>query len=261
MKRLLLFILCFVFVFALWGCEAEKSVLQDSEERSEEIEKIMYNDGELVASTPDETGARPAQIPGFTLEASLSAKPLPRAIKGSSLQLIAVGRYSGCYTEDGTDDTVTDISAVVVQNISEKCVKNATIVLVGKDAKEYVFSLTMLPGGCSALLLESNRSVWQNDESISDTSAIVEEAEQSEINEDKLKITFKDGKLNLKNLTDKDFRAVYVRYKNYTAGNVYMGGVTYSASFDNVAAGGEYGVESVHYFEGYSNILLVQIVE
>lgn len=263
MKRPFILLLCIILsLLLLCGCKGQqKGSDADLNNSVENIEDILYENGEITASTPDETGARPGRIPGFTPEKDLSQLRLPCIIKGSSLQLIALGSYSGYYTEDGTDDTVTDISAVVVQNIGQKCIKNATVTLVGKDSKEYAFAITTLPAGCSALVLESHRNTWQEGEGITHVSGVSEELDTLELQSDKLDISFKNDKFYLKNLTETDFRAVYIRYKNYTAGNVYMGGVTYSATIDNVTAFGEFECESAHYFEGYSKILMVQIVE
>lgn len=261
MKRQILILLCIVMcILFVFGCGKRNVSDESSSVKADSIEDMIYENGEFVAATPDETGARPGQIAGFTPDRELLKVSLPCRINGVALQVISVGRYSGYYTEDGTDDPVTDVCAIVVQNTGDKCIKNATVVLVAEDAREYIFAVTTLPAGKSALILEADRSQWQ-EEKITKISGVSEELDCLELHKDKLQITFKDGKFRLKNLTDSDYRAVYIRYKNYTSGNVYMGGVTYSASIDNVAAQGEYECESIHYFEGYSEVLLVQIVE
>ncbi len=260
MKKCILTLLCSVLC-VLFLCSCNSGDTQSGTHQADDIEDMLYENEKIVASTPDETGARVGQIPGFEVNGNLSAMAMPYVIKDTSLQVIAVGSYSGYYIEDGTDDYVSGISAIVVQNSGNKCIKNATVVLAGENAKEYTFVLTTLPAGTSALVLESHRNVWQEEDKIFHISAVCEEIDEPELNSDKLSISFKDGKFKLKNLTDTDFRAVYIRYKNYTAGNVYMGGVTYSATIDNVAAQGEYECESVHYFEGYSKMLMIQIIE
>ncbi|MBR2724261.1 MAG: hypothetical protein IKB72_02335 [Ruminococcus sp.] len=262
MKRQILFLLSIVMCLLLmFGCSAKSGSDDNSSGKADSIEDMIYENGETISATPDETGARPAQIPGFTPDREMLRLSLPYGINGTPLQVIAVGRYSGYYVEDGTDDSVTDVSAVVVQNIGQKCIKNATVILAGKDAKEYAFAITTLPSGKAALILESHRSEWQKEEEIAHISAVSEELDELELHSDKLSISFKDGKFRVKNLTDADYRAVYIRYKNYTAGNVYMGGVTYSASIDNVMAHGEYECESIHFFKGYSEVLMLQVIE
>lgn len=259
MKKSVYILLCSVVIFCvLFGCSqkgAEKNIQAEISGSDTLKEEVLY------ASTPDETGARASQIPNFSSERTLCAFSMPHNA-GKSLQLISVGRYSGAYVEDGTDDSVSDVAAVVIQNTGDKFIKSANITLVGKNNKEYSFSLTSLPAGCSVLLLETNRAVFIAEESITvATVGTVEEQPIPQLCEDKVSVDFADGKLILKNLTDKDFRAVYIRYKNYTAGNVYMGGVTYSASFSNVTTSGEYVCESAHFTEGFSQIMMVQIVE
>ena len=149
----------------------------------------------------------------------------------------------------------------MVQNTSEKPIQHAILTLGVGEEKLYTFSLSTLPAGCSALILETDKMVLSESKGIDAFSSDVIQCDALETNSEKIRITFENGKIQLKNLTNSDFRGVYVRYKNYTDGNVYFGGITYSATFDNVAAKGSYDYKAGHFHKDLSHVLMVQIVE
>lgn len=265
MKKALYILLCFALsLVCLCGCTA--STVPENSEKTTEAEtetqqEIMLENTTLAVATPDETGARPAQIMGFTADRSMSSVSLPHTMGNASLQVITVGRYSGYFTEDGSYDAVSDIAAVVVQNVSGDFIRSATITAVGDGGKEYKFPLTSLPAGRSVLVLESGKSVIAENEKISALATGVVETQTAELHKDKVQITYTNGNFNVKNLTDKNLSAVYIKYKSYTSGNVYMGGVTYNATIDNLGSNSEKQCKPLNFYNGYSEIMMVQIIE
>ena len=247
MKKSLCILMCVLLAVSfLWGCN-----------NTDESET-----NKAIVSTPDETGARQSQIAGFTPDKTMTTVSLPHTMGKTMLQVISVGRYSGYYTEDGSNTSVTDVVAVVVQNVSSKFIRNATVTGVGSDGKEYKFPFTCLPAGRSVLILESSKSTLPSNQKISAlATGVVETSDAAELHADKVKITFENGNFNVKNLTDKNFSAVYIRYKSYTSGNVYMGGVTYSATVENLSAHSEKQCKPLNFYDGYSEILMVHIAE
>ena len=261
--RLTAFLLCMLLVLCTFaGC---KSAQTDSEETtaytipSGAVTDITHVDSSV--STPDEKGADVNNIEGFTPEVTPDGQIAGCTFTDVPLVVSAMGSYSGKYVEDGTDDAVENICALIVKNTSDKPIQYATVTLTGEENAEYTFVLSTLPAGCSALVLETERKAYEQGLYSLQPSAEVTECEELSICEDKVKITFDGEYLHLENLTDTDFRAIYVRYKNYTSGNVYTGGITYNASFDNVQAKESYEYESAHFYTGGSQVLMVQIVE
>lgn len=96
------------------------------------------------------------EIPGFALieDAQIGAV-------NEQLRVIGVGAYSGAYFEDGSDETVQDVLAVVVQNTGEDWVVNADLTLAC-DGDTAQFSVSALPGRTCALLLEKNRFEYED---------------------------------------------------------------------------------------------------
>ena len=264
MKKILCIFMCLVLsALCLCGCGTSADVPEDADKAAvAETTDTLIENSSLLVATPDETGARPAQITGFAADREMSAVSLPHTMGNATLQVIAVGRYSGYFTEDGSYDAVTDIAALVVQNVSSKFIRSATVTAVTNGGKECRFPLTSLPAGRSVLVLESGKSVIAEDEKINAlATGVVETVDAAELHTDKLEITFSGGNFNVKNLTDKKFSAVYIRYKSYTSGNVYMGGVTYSATVDNLDAFSEKQCKPLNFYKGYSEIMMVQIIE
>ena len=232
---------------------------------------------EVPIASPDESGAVISKIPGFTADTQSRGVNFPCEIEDNNLVITAFGSYTGDYVEDGDDEAVENIMAIVVQNTSDKPVQYATVTLntaedettatsaedteSSEKSSEYTFVLSTLPAGCSALVLESAKQTCDADTEFAGITASVTECDALSTKSDKVSINFEDGKLKLKNLTDTDYRAVYVRYKNFTDGNVFMGGITYNASFESVTASESYEYEPAHFFEDTSLILMVEIVE
>lgn len=263
--RILSCVLCVLVVFSVfYGCSNKKPSAPVTDELvmvTQGEPDTQVDKGENVISTPDETGARLGSIQGFVQKNSLSSQSFPQAVGDGALAVVSVGEYTGAYIEDGTDIMVENVAAVIVQNISDKPIQHATLNLSTGEEKLYTFALSTLPVGRSALVLDTDKKLLAADTEITTFSADVKKCDVFETNSDKIKVTFENGVLKLTNLTDSDFRGVYVRYKNFTAGNVYFGGITYSASFDNVGAKGTYEYKAAHYYKDYSQIIMVQIVE
>lgn len=260
--RLTALLLCALFLAAvLWGCGDTADSTQTQPDTIPSGAVTDVTNVESSVSTPDESGADIASIEGFTPEYTPNGELSALAITDAPVVLSSVGSYFGKYVEDGSDEAVENICAVVIKNTGDKPIQYATVNLTAEDGTEYCFVLSTLPAGCSALVLESEKKAYTQTLAECTISADVTQCEELVLEEEKVRVTFNGELLRLKNLTDTDFRAVYVRYKNYTAGNVYLGGITYNATFESVTAGGSSEYDSTHFYTGGSQVLMIQIVE
>lgn len=257
-------ILCLVMVLAVFSACSNSGSTADTQ-YVEQVGGDGNDNGtdraEGEVSTPDETGARLGKIQGYLQKNFLSEHTLPQVAGDSCVTILSVGEYTGAFVEDGTDLEVSGVAAVVIQNTGDKPIQHGTVSLGSGEEKLYTFSISTLPAGSCSLVLDTEKKLLDSSKTVTSFVADVTECEAFETNSDKIKITAKDGLLKLTNLTDSDFRGVYVRYKNFTAGNVYYGGITYSASFENVGAKGSYEYKAAHFFKDYSHIVMVQIIE
>lgn len=263
--RLFACILCLVMMLAVFSaCDGNKGSTADTqyvEQVGGDGTKDEPDHSENEVSTPDETGARLNKIQGFAQKNFLSTQTLPQTLSDGAITIVSLGEYSGAYVEDGTDLQVDKIAAVVLQNTGDKPIQHGTVTLSAGEEKLYTFSVSTLPVGSSALVLDTEKKLLDTNKEVTSFIADVTACEELEINSDKIKITSEDGKIKLTNLTSTDFRGVYVRYKNFTSGNVYYGGITYSASFENVGANGSYEYKAAHFYTDYSHVVMVQIIE
>lgn len=193
----------------------------------------------------------PFEIPGFTLIQEAEVGKLE-----GDLELLGVGRYSGEFFEDGSDEPITEVYAAVVRNNGEDWVDFAVLTM-SCGAKTLTFELSALPGSTSALLLETGRTIWTAGDSCSNPHAVITEDTTEHIFsfEETFTLYPSDGVINLQNISDKTFRNdILVYYKNFDYG-LFLGGITYRARFSGLAP--EQIGQSIqsHYSDARSTIL------
>lgn len=259
MKKFFLSLLpiMFLIIGVLCGC-GQKNATDSDATSTADAQGVT---APAVIASPDESGAAISKIAGFTADAEVKGMSFPYITEDSELTVASIGAYRGEYVEDGIDEEVQNVAAIVVQNTSDKPVLYATVTVKDTADNEYTFVLSTLPVGHSAVVLEAEKQIYTSGAELAEITASVTECDELNKNSDKVSLRFDGEKLCLENLTDTDYRAVYVRYKNYTDGNVYLGGITYNASFESVAAGGTYEYEPAHFLKDSSVILMVEIVE
>ena len=147
---------------------------------------------------------------------------------GKGLTLLEVGKYTGIYMEDGTDEVVSDVLMLIVSNDGDQDIQYAeiTISTSGGDAK---FSLSTLPVGEKIVLLEQNRMIWSADEDYSNVKAknIAVFSEPVTLCAEQLEFQTLDGVINITNISGEDITGdITVYYKN-AATDLLYGGITY----------------------------------
>lgn len=160
--------------------------------------------------------------------------PLPSQEQGINLgyglQVTDMGSYTGMYMEDGTDEIVSGIMMLVVENTGEQDIQYAEITMDFAD-QQAQFSLTTLPVGAKVVLLEKNRIQWEDSMDDGTVLPMVHNVasfqEPLSTMEDKLKIGIVDGAINVTNISGEDIPGtISVYYKN-AASDIYYGGITY----------------------------------
>lgn len=177
---------------------------------------------------------------------------------GQGMYITSTGKYTGVYMEDGTDEIVSDVAMITVENKGNSIIQYAEIT-IPTDEGEANFSLsTLVPGG-KMILLEKNRMRSFADEvstAVADNIAIF--SEPVSLCEDKVKLQILDGAINVTNISGKDIeRDILIYYKNYVDG-IYYGGITYRVKLENGLKGGEIRqIMADHFSETNSRIMFV----
>ena len=152
-------------------------------------------------------------------------------VSQSGLDILAVGSYSGSFFEDGSDEAVENIAAIVIRNTGAQTAEYGEI-----DAGTFHFVFTGLPVNAVMLVLESDRGAY-SEISGAQVAARVNVVEVSEDYDEAFEVYLGDGVINIRNISGKRFSEdVFVYYKNIQDG-VLLGGITYRARFNGVADG------------------------
>ena len=175
------------------------------------------------------------------------------------LTITNIDKYAGIYMEDGSDEMVSNLLMIQVENTTGKDLYLAQIKLeYGNKTAE--FQVTNLPNGAKAVLLERQRMSYTAQLPQSASAENVAFTTEFSMFADQLEVNALDGVINVKNISGKDIpEDIYVYYKNY-AGNLYYGGITYRIQIDGGLKAGEIRqIMASHYIQSSSKLLMVTI--
>lgn len=182
-------------------------------------------------------------------------------LSDSNLTVESIGAYSGSFIEDGSDEATKNVTAMLITNNSDQMLQVALIDFQVNSNETASFKVTNLPAGTSTLVLESNKREFSDKDTYTYGNAATGYMDQPTLEEDKVELKTENGKITLKNKTDKELKRVYVYYKYMQIGGAYFGGITYRTPFENVGAGKEAEAVAAHFNPDSSQIMGVQILE
>lgn len=182
-------------------------------------------------------------------------------LSDSNLTVESIGAYSGSFIEDGSDEATKNVTAMLITNNSDQMLQVALIDFQVNSNETASFKVTNLPAGTSTLVLESNKREFSDKDTYTYGNAATGYMDQPTLEEDKVELKTENGKITLKNKTDKELKRVYVYYKYVQIGGAYFGGITYRTPFENVGAGEEAEAVAAHFNPDSSQIMGVQILE
>ncbi len=181
----------------------------------------------------------------------------------NALQIEKIDSYTGLYVEDGSDEAVSGLLMMIVTNISEDPIQYAEITLtLGEETAR--FTVSVLPAGGSAVLIEQNRMVF--DETADYTQAQAECVHLAgfdkalSLQQDKLDVQVLNGAINITNISGSDITGdIILCYKNVSNG-VYHGGIAYRVRLEGGMKAGEIKqIMGTHFHQSDSEILFVDI--
>lgn len=151
---------------------------------------------------------------------------------GDGLYIRDMYKYTGVYMEDGSDDVVSNIMMIVLENTSESDLQLADIFLEYDDFTA-TFRATNVPSGEKVVLLEESRRTITDDEIIGySTKNVVFFYEAMDLCRDKLQITALDGMMNVKNISGEDIEGTIYIYYKYSASDLFYGGITFRTKIE-----------------------------
>lgn len=179
---------------------------------------------------------------------------------GYGLQITDSGKYTGMYMEDGTNQVLSDVMMLIVQNNGEDDIQLAEITALC-GGEEYHFTLTNLAVGERVVLLEQERKPAEElTAAVLDACAVF--AAPMELHEDVIEVVGLDGMMNVKNISDSDISGdIYIYYK-YAAQDLFYGGITFRVRVEGgLESGGLRQIQAGHYNPEGCTIVQVSIHE
>lgn len=181
----------------------------------------------------------------------------PAALQ-DGLRITGIGRYAGIFMEDGSEDVVSDVMLLVLENTSASDLQLARIEVEYTDFTAQ-FQATNVPAGEAVVLLELNRHTYVDEDyrAVSSRNVVFFD-EPMDICETQLSLEDGETSIKVTNISDKDISGeIYVYYK-YSAGGLLYGGITFRAKIEGgLAAGTSAVVTTGHYDPNLSRILCV----
>lgn len=187
------------------------------------------------------------------------AQPIsfPYTIPGSSLVVQTIAGYDGPYLEDGADEDVSNIAAMIIRNSGSVDIEYAEVEVETKSGT-LTFVLTDLPAGATLAAQESNRSAYSKQ----DCYGVRAEVAENNLEQSSKLVKVEEeesGSLLVTNLSGSDIPCVRVFYKYYLdEDSAYLGGITYTAKLTNLEAGDARSIQPTHYLQGYSKVVMVR---
>ena len=220
---------------------------------------------ETTQAPAAETTAAPETAAPETNAAAQSTEteePFQPINLGYGVYLEKVSAYTGIYMEDGSDELVSGVMLIRVNNTGDDDIQLMNIT-VSSGGESYRFKLTNLPSGAEAVLLELDRARMPES---SDFSAIAEDVvlfqEPMRADFDTYEISGMPGAMNVKNISDKDISGdIYVYYK-YRTQDMYYGGITFRISIQGGLKAGEVRqVMTSHFNPDTCEILVIEEIQ
>ncbi len=246
-----------------------ESTLEPSGSKSQESEPIgpvTESDTEppVPSSTVPETvrPVPPSTAPSTEVETIPPTLPIPSisfpyTIEGSDVVVEKLTTYNGYYIEDGQDEPVTDVAAIVLTN------KGSDLAFVGVGIAQAAGSLSFtgsrIPAGASVVILEQNKKTYDGGECYTCTATL--NRQDHDLQEERIKIEQEEnGTFTVTNISEEVFPVVRVQFKSYLPSeNVYVGGITYTITLTEFEPNAEVNVNSSHYDPRYTKFITVSI--
>lgn len=152
----------------------------------------------------------------------------PHTVMGTNLLALELQEYDGPFWEDGSNEEVFDIAALVVENQGGLMVAGGAVI-VEMDAQRLVFEFSFLPPGGKALVLEKDRKRCPYETPIACYGWAREEYPENPglVRVETVGLTG----LYITNYTGCTVPGVEIHYKNYDNEKaMYIGGITYLVS-------------------------------
>ena len=183
-----------------------------------------------------------------------AAKSFPRAVEGTELKVQHLVSYEGPFWEDGSEEKVAGVAALLVENTGGMMVAHGAVVLEWEE-RTLVFELSALPPGSRVLVLEKDRQSYQNANPTQCYGWT-----QKEYPENMGHVTVEDiGGMTMAvvNHTNGRIDAVQICYKTRSGSGIFIGGISYTVEVKNLRPGERRLMKPYRYVCGNSAVVSI----
>lgn len=232
-----------------------------SEEESESSESSDESSAVEGDSSSPGSGSDPSSDSSINETISGEGISFPYTIPGTNLVIERLDSYDGIFLEDGSDQSVEGISAMVLTNTGSTGVEYVNITM-NQNGEQLQYTGTAIPAGSTIVIQESGASSYSTS-SYTDCTANVADMQEFEMSSSQVKVEEnEDGSLQVTNLTGETIPCVRVFYKfAIEEGEIYVGGITYTAKVTELEAGESRQIAPSHYAGGSSEVMMVRTYE
>ncbi len=249
------------------GAENEEDSENDSEvsEKAEPdengIEPGYSPSGEwLPMPTPDPDQAPKSETIELVTPAPLPTIFFPYAIPGTDLVVQQISPYSGYYLEDGSDRSVDNIAAIVVTNNGEAL--DFVGIGIAQGLTSLAFSGSQIPAHSTVIIQEQTGAMFPSGEYNTCTATMTASTGMQTSSDDIVITDNGNNTFTVANISEKTIPEVTVYFKNYLPDeDVYVGGITYHITLEDIEPDTGVEVNSGHYASGYSVIVDMDITK
>lgn len=178
----------------------------------------------------------PSDPQGLLTDTDSAGASSDRLTLAEGVRVESLNGYSGFYVEDGSNEQCENVAAVSLVNDSDVDYQYLTF-SVATPSGSCRFIASSLMAHSAMTVLAQEKAPFTESEILSVTAEQIAPFTQTpSLHPDMVELTYTDGFINVKNLTDQTLRHLFVYYKS-TAGEDYFGGITYRVSVDELAPG------------------------
>lgn len=210
---------------------------------------------------------QPAPSTQAPIETTVPTEPVPEVNGnlGYGIFMEDMASYTGMYMEDGSDEILSGILMMVVENIGEQDIQYAQIT-VDLGEEQALFTISSLPAGAKAVLLEQNRMAYDSSLNYGTYLPVIDSIayfpEPMDIQEDQVKVQILNGAVNITNICGQDIPGTIAVYYKNAASDIFYGGITYRVTLEGGLKADEIRqIMTNHASETGSRIMFVTISE
>lgn len=239
-----------VFVLGIW---VGSLILQRPETPGTELPSFSAPQISTTAPT------MPAKDPEPTYVQTDNQEGLPWNVKFTPLVARQLVSYDGPYLEDGTEEELIGVAALMVENTGTIGIEYVQLV-VNVGQQELVFDATYIPPRGKILILEKNRQPYTRE---TVTGCRCRTLIPGTFDWEKERVSLQPGEgfsMEVTNLTDEPMSYVRIFYKQHEGeSDLYVGGITLSAVVPDLQPGETRQITPYRYANGYSGVVAIVV--